>query len=80
MTLASPLRIASAAGRPQTSTWPALGGRSPAKRNSTVVLPHPEGPMIETNSPAATSSVKSVTACSAVSSRSPLDPGDRETS
>ena len=80
MTLASPLRIASAAGRPQTSTCPALGGLRPARRNSTVVFPHPEGPMMETNSPALTSSVKSETAWRAVSSRPPPAGPGRATS
>src|SRR5579875_3096341 len=41
-------------GCPSHSTWPAVGSSSPATRFSSVLLPHPEGPIRATNSPGAT--------------------------
>src|SRR3990172_8051418 len=62
MTPQSPSRTAARGGTPQTSMAPALGVRRPARRNSTVVFPHPDGPITETNSPGRTERVKFVTA------------------
>src|SRR5882724_13366206 len=39
---------------PSSRTLPRSAARSPATMRSRVVLPHPEGPSRETNSPAAT--------------------------
>src|SRR5262245_40223262 len=54
-------------GRPATNTSPLLGCRNPAIKFSTVLLPQPEGPMIDINSPISGvfSTVKD-TSCSAV--------------
>jgi hypothetical protein len=38
-------------GRPSSSTAPPVGCTKPATMFIIVVLPQPEGPMIETNSP-----------------------------
>src|SRR5690349_22460 len=42
-------------GSPWTCTVPAVAGSSPETSDRVVDLPHPVGPTIETNSPAATS-------------------------
>src|SRR5262245_53931972 len=47
---------------PARITCPPSGSTSPATARSSVLLPHPEGPRRETNSPGATSSVTSSTA------------------
>src|SRR5262245_2038145 len=54
-------------GRPATNTSPLVGCRNPAIKLSTVLLPQPEGPMIDINSPmfGMFSTVKD-TSCSAV--------------
>src|SRR5215813_419169 len=44
-----------ASGRPPKAIAPAVGARSPASRRISVVLPHPEGPTTQRNSPLATS-------------------------
>src|SRR5215471_9938046 len=44
-----------ARGRPPKAMAPAVGARSPASRRISVVLPHPEGPTTQRNSPLATS-------------------------
>ena len=36
---------------PRSSTWPAEGRRRPAMHLSSVVLPQPDGPTTQTNSP-----------------------------
>ena len=46
---------------PATTIAPAVGSSKPATILSTVVLPQPEGPRKETNSPAPTSRLKSWT-------------------
>src|SRR4029453_19518912 len=53
-------------GLPFTSIVPrpALGGKRPAAKFNSVVLPQPEGPTIETNSPEAMFSENSDTAVS----------------
>src|SRR4051812_19907586 len=45
---------------PRLMTRPEVGLSKPASRLSSVVLPHPDGPTMATNSPAATSSEKSL--------------------
>jgi hypothetical protein len=35
-------------GSPKKATWPTDGMTSPASIRSNVVLPHPEGPMMQT--------------------------------
>ncbi len=47
---------------PSISMVPAVGSRNPAIILSVVVLPHPEGPSSETNSPSSSARVKSFTA------------------
>src|SRR5258706_15040092 len=47
---------------PSISMIPALGGMKPAIMRKVVVLPQPEGPSSDTNSPEASSSVTSETA------------------
>jgi len=42
-------------GRPPMSTLPAVGRRTPAAMRSSVLLPQPEGPTSERNSPSRTS-------------------------
>ena len=54
---------------PFISIVPRLGAKKPAIIRSIVVLPQPEGPSSETNSPAEMSSVKSRTAATAPKSR-----------
>ena len=44
--------------RPPTAIVPAVGSSNPAIIRSVVVLPQPDGPMIEKNSPAAISQVE----------------------
>src|SRR6187402_525102 len=44
-----------------TTILPALGSSKPATMRSTVVLPQPDGPRKETNSPRSTSRLKSST-------------------
>ncbi len=46
---------------PSTTIVPAVGSSKPATMRSTVVLPQPEGPRKETNSPCSTSRLKSWT-------------------
>src|SRR5690349_14261234 len=46
---------------PATTILPAEGSSKPATMRSTVVLPQPEGPRNETNSPGAASRLKSST-------------------
>src|SRR4051794_27681438 len=53
-------------GSPRRATWPAVGWRKPAKRESMVDLPQPEAPSRQTNSPSSTSSERSRTATSSV--------------
>ena len=50
---------------PSISMLPALGGMKPAIMRRVVVLPQPEGPSRDTNSPLASSSEKSDTASKA---------------
>ena len=47
---------------PSISIVPAVGGMKPAIMRSVVVLPQPDGPSSDTNSPDASSSEKSSTA------------------
>ena len=49
-------------GVPSSRTSPAVGSSSPATHLSSVVLPQPDGPTMQTNSPAATSNDRSPTA------------------
>ena len=49
-------------GSPSISMVPPDGGRNPAISRSVVVLPQPEGPRSETNSPGASSRLMSSTA------------------
>ena len=49
-------------GRPPTRMSPSVWGMNPAITLRSVVLPHPDGPTMDTNSPAGTSSDKSRTA------------------
>ena len=44
---------------PATTILPAVGSSKPATMRSTVVLPQPDGPRNETNSPGSTSRLKS---------------------
>ena len=44
-----------ATGWPSSSTWPAVGCTNPATMFIIVVLPQPDGPMMETNSRSRTS-------------------------
>src|SRR5215203_3801024 len=46
---------------PPTTIVPALGSSKPATMRNTVVLPQPDGPRKETNSPRSTSRLKSST-------------------
>src|SRR2546425_8176794 len=48
--------------RPSSSIVPSVGSRKPAIMRSVVVLPQPEGPSRETNSPRASASVARSTA------------------
>ena len=48
-------RTASPGGTPATETSPPVGGTSPANTFSSVLLPQPEGPMMEVNEPFAIS-------------------------
>src|SRR5688572_23010672 len=50
---------------PARTTWPASGSTSPATIRSTVLLPHPDGPRSERNSPDAASRDTSSTATTA---------------
>ena len=50
---------------PSISMVPALGGMKPAIMRKVVVLPQPDGPSSDTNSPDCSSSEKSVTASTA---------------
>src|SRR5437867_3945551 len=50
---------------PDSRTCPASGSTSPATMRSTVLLPHPEGPRRERNSPGAASRDTSSTATTA---------------
>src|SRR4051812_28696650 len=61
-----PLRSA-----PSTCTPPASGARKPAMMFISVVLPQPDGPTIATNSPSATSKLRS-----SITSRRPLSAGN----
>ncbi len=54
-----PWRRATAGGCPAMPTVPAVGSTSPAISRSSVLLPQPEGPTIETNCPCGTSSSRS---------------------
>ena len=63
------LSCGSFTGTPAIDTWPADAGIKPATIFRNVVLPHPEGPRIETNSP---SSICSEVGCSAT--RAPVRP------
>ncbi len=56
-------------GSPSTVTVAAVGLRKPATALSSVDLPQPDGPMIETNSPGLTWIDTSVTASTAPSQR-----------
>jgi hypothetical protein len=47
------------ASAPSTSTCPASGRSNPAMMSNSVDLPHPLGPITETNSPDATSNAMS---------------------
>src|SRR4051794_31411330 len=47
--------------RPPTTIVPEVGSSKPATMRSTVVLPQPDGPRKEMNSPVATSRLKSCT-------------------
>src|SRR3954465_3286385 len=49
--------------RPSSSTSPALAGSRPAMMRRNVVLPQPEGPTTEMNSPRSTSRLMSCSAC-----------------
>src|SRR5881409_1554713 len=51
--------------RPSSSIVPSVGSRKPAIMRSVVVLPQPEGPSSETNSPRASASVARSTAVKA---------------
>src|SRR5215510_6771825 len=54
-------------GRPPTRTSPSVGCRNPAIRFRIVLLPQPDGPMIEMNSPRpGASSITNDTSCKAV--------------
>jgi hypothetical protein len=50
---------------PSISIVPAVGRRKPAIMRSVVVLPQPDGPSSETNSPGASARLKSSTAVTA---------------
>src|SRR5215211_6538923 len=49
-----PLGLGPLTGSPSRATAPRLGRSKPARICRRVDLPHPEGPMIATNSPSAT--------------------------
>jgi hypothetical protein len=49
-------------GLPSSTTSPAVGSSRPEMIFSRVVFPDPEGPTMQTNSPAATEKVRSRTA------------------
>ena len=50
---------------PSISMVPSLGGMKPAIMRKVVVLPQPDGPSSDTNSPGCSSSEKSATASTA---------------
>src|SRR5688572_10108268 len=65
------------AGRPSSSTSPSSGSRRPASTDSSVLLPHPDGPTSATTSPAATwRSTRSSTATSPYASVTPRASSD----
>ena len=55
-------RLGPVTGRPSRRRVPEVGRRRPAMIRSNVVLPHPDGPTIVTNSPGAMSSEMSASA------------------